>query len=107
MQYDRRKSTRLKVQLPVHWEGVLESGDATVTSLSLNGCFVLTGGKVQPRELIRLEIFLPAQPPAYVWAEVVEEAYEIGFAARFNSPSDDADQARLRAFIDTAQKKAK
>jgi hypothetical protein len=90
------------VNLPARWEGVLEQQEATVTSLSINGCFVLSAGTLQPKELVRLEISLPADDPVCVWAEVVEQAYEIGFALRFTSPSDDQDQARLLQFIERA-----
>lgn len=104
MQYDRRNAKRIDVHLPTTWEGVLERNEATVTSLSLNGCFVLSGGRVQPRELVRLEIHLPEGDPVNVWGEVVDQAYEIGFAARFTSPSDDEDQTRLIEFITEALK---
>ena|SRR5215813_3286396 len=98
MKYDRRKAPRIAVKLPIHWEGVFESSKADITSLSRTGCFVLTGGRVSARELVRLEIQLPSEEPVRVWAEVVEEAYEIGFAARFTSP-DDEDYDRLVRFI--------
>jgi hypothetical protein len=98
MEKERRSAPRVKVNLPVRWEGVLEQQDAQVTDLSKSGCFVLTGGKVETKELIRLEITLPGQDPLYLWAEVVDEAYEIGFAVRFTSMDDD-DLIRLQRFI--------
>jgi hypothetical protein len=69
-----------------------------VTSLSTLGCFVLSGGKVEPKELIRLEIMFPDDPPICMWAEVVETAEEIGFAMQFTS-MEEADQARLAQFM--------
>lgn len=107
MRYDRRKSIRVKVNLAARWEGVLQRHEATVTSLSLNGCFLLSAGKVLPRELIRVEIFPPNEPAVFFWAEVVDEAYEIGFAVRFTSPSDEENEARLGKYIEAALKKAK
>ncbi|MGH9969191.1 MAG: PilZ domain-containing protein [Pyrinomonadaceae bacterium] len=99
MKYERRGSPRVKVNLPVRWEGVLTSQTATITSLSESGCFILTGGKVEPKELIRLEIELPDDKgPVYLWSEVVDQAYEIGFAARFTA-ADDEDNTRLLAYI--------
>src|SRR5215472_11372755 len=105
MQYDRRKATRVKVNLPARWEGVLEQHEATVTSLSANGCFVLSGGSVKPKELVRLEITLPRAGPVCIWGEVVDHAYEIGFAARFTSLSDDQDHGRLLKYIEGELKK--
>jgi hypothetical protein len=59
---------------------------------------VLSGGKVNPKELVRLEIMFPDDEPIYLWAEVVEEADEIGFAMQFTSV-EVADQVRLARFI--------
>jgi len=101
MQYDRRKHPRIKVTLSARWEGVLQGHEATVTSLSLGGCFVLSGGKVVPKELVRLEIDLPNESSILLWAEVVEEAYEIGFSAQFTSVSDDDAHSRLQQFVDS------
>lgn len=98
MTIERRQAPRLKVNLPARWEGVLTQQSATITCLSETGCFVLTGGKVEPKELIRLEIELPETGPVYFWSEVVDEAYEIGFAARFTMGDED-DSKRLNAFL--------
>ena len=97
MSVEKRKSPRLQVDLPVRWEGVLTQQVGTVTSISESGCFILTGGQVQQKELIRLEIDFPSGPACF-WSEVVDEAYEIGFAVRFTS-ADDEEMALLQAFL--------
>jgi len=89
MTRERRKAPRLKVNLPVRWEGVLTQQEGTVTSLSESGAFILTGGQVQQKELIRIEIDFPEAPATCFWCEVVDEAYEIGFAVRFTSATDE------------------
>lgn len=98
MTKERRKAPRVNVNFPVRWEGVLLQQSATLTSLSETGCFILTGGKVEPKELIRLEIELPDRSIVYFWSEVVEEALDIGFAARFTSSSDE-DKALLTKVV--------
>ncbi len=98
MTKERRRAPRLNVSLPARWEGVLTQQSATVTSISESGCFVLSGGKVEPRELIRLEIELSGTQTIYLWSEVVDEAYDIGFAVRFTSSSDD-DNQQLAEFL--------
>ena len=98
MQYNTRKGPRIEVNLPAYWEGVVEQREATVTSLSIYGCFLLSGGEVKPRELLRIEIELPDGEPVYCWGEVVEQAYEIGFAVRFNA-LEEAEAERLTNFI--------
>ncbi|HEY2974534.1 MAG TPA: PilZ domain-containing protein [Pyrinomonadaceae bacterium] len=95
---ERRRAPRAQVNLRARWEGNLGQQEANVTSLSTIGCFVLSGGKVEPKELIRLEIMFPDDEPIYLWAEVVEEAEEIGFAMQFTS-LEDADQLRLGQFL--------
>ena len=75
--------------------------NATVTSISMNGCFVLSGGIVELRELIRLTIALSDDVHIFPWAVVVEQAPEIGFAVKF-SPMDEPDKEHLKQFMDIA-----
>ena len=77
---------------------MLAQQQATITDLSRTGCFVLTGGKVEPKELVRLEMEIPDGEPLVLWGEVVDAAYDIGFAVKFTSMVDD-DELRLRRFI--------
>ena len=88
----------MRVNLPARWEGVLFRNKANVTDISISGCFILTGGKVEMKELISLEIELPTKHWLHFWAEVVDEANEIGFAVKFNSASDE-DQQMLEEYI--------
>jgi hypothetical protein len=100
MERDRRSAPRVRVKLKANWEGVLCHDIGTVTDLSRTGCFVLTGGKVQLKELIWLELVLPQPPPIHFWAEVVDVATEIGFAVKFNAGSDE-DHNRLAQYIES------
>jgi hypothetical protein len=99
MEKDRRSAPRARVKLPARWEGVLSRETGTVTDLSRSGCFVLTGGRVEAKELVWLEIQLTDQQKVNFWAEVVNEAPEIGFALKFNSSSAE-DEAALVAFLE-------
>jgi PilZ domain-containing protein len=99
MQNERRSAPRARVNLPARWEGVLSRENATVTDISRNGCFVLSGGKVEVKELVWLEIQLPDRDAVHFWAEVVNQASEIGFALRFNSGSSE-DEEMLAKFLD-------
>jgi PilZ domain len=96
---DRRSAPRVRVNLPARWEGVLSRETATVTDISRNGCFVLTGGNVEVKELVSLEIQLTDTQAVHFWAEVVDQASEIGFALRFNSSSPE-DESALAAFLE-------
>jgi PilZ domain len=110
MEKDRRSAPRVRVKLPARWEGVLSRENATITDLSRNGCFVLSGGNVEVKELVSLEIQLTEQQKVNFWAEVVNQASEIGFALKFNSSSPE-DEAALAKFLEgifqsQAEKKA-
>lgn len=96
---DRRSAPRVRVNLRARWEGVLSRENATVTDLSRNGCFVLTGGKVEVKELVWLEINLTESQTINCWAEVVDTASEIGFAVKFNSSTPE-DEATLAKFLE-------
>lgn len=109
MENDRRSAPRVRVNLQARWEGVLSRESATVTDLSRSGCFVLTGGKVEVKELVWLEIRLNDQQVVNFWAEVVDQASEIGFALKFNSssPEDEATLAKyLEGLFQSQNKKA-
>jgi hypothetical protein len=60
---------------------------------------VLTGGKVEVKELVSLEIQLTDQQKVNFWAEVVNQASEIGFALKFNSSSPE-DESALAKFLE-------
>ena len=98
MERDRRGAPRVRVNLSARWEGALSSENATITDISRTGCFVLSGGRVQVRELIWLQIELPSRRLLHFWAEVVDEASEIGFAVKFNSSAQE-DQESLANYI--------
>ena len=99
MEKERRSAPRAQVNLPARWEGVLSRETATVTDLSRSGCFVLSGGRVEKKELVWLEIELPQRDSVHFWAEVVDEATDIGFALRFNSGSEEDEQV-LAKFLE-------
>jgi hypothetical protein len=99
MEKERRSAPRARVKLKARWEGVLSRENAMVTDLSRSGCFVLSGGKVEVKELVWLEIHLTDQQTVNFWAEVVDQASEIGFALKFNSTSPE-DEAALSKYLE-------
>jgi hypothetical protein len=106
MEKDRRSAPRVRVNLTARWEGVVSRENATITDLSRTGCFVLTGGKVDVKELVWLEIRLSDKETVHFWAEVVNEASEIGFALRFNSSSPEDEEALARYLERVSQSEA-
>ena len=80
---DRRKARRFKVNLQARWERNRTRRAGTVASISRNGCFILTGGRVKPQDAVRIQMTLPNKEVLTFLGEVVDFATEIGFAARF------------------------
>ena len=98
MRKERRLDARVRVNLPARWESFLTQQEGTIVDLSRAGCFVLSGGQLEPNELIRLEITLPNGDRVYPWAEVTQAVEDIGFSARFTSIDDD-ERERLEQFV--------
>ncbi|HWS55861.1 MAG TPA: PilZ domain-containing protein [Pyrinomonadaceae bacterium] len=80
---DRRSNGRVQVHLPAAWEGNAGRHEGTVSDISPGGCFLLTGGKVLVRELIRVEIQLPIGVTVVAWGEVANHFPDIGFGVRY------------------------
>src|SRR4051812_287792 len=79
---ERRSAQRLRTTLQVRWQTLRTEGRGTVCDVSVSGCFVLTGGEVTPRELVRMDLLLP-QEVVTLWGNVVYTINEMGFAVRF------------------------
>ena len=97
---DRRTAKRVRLNLRTRWETLTTQGRGTVSDLSSTGCFVLSGGEVNPGELTRLEIHFP-EGLASLWGEVVYRMPEMGFAIRFKFAGA-ADKQALDKFIDSS-----
>lgn len=95
---ERRKKSRIQVDLPVTWEGALNQLKGHIVDLSTSGCFILTDDQVRVGELIRIIIHTPQDGPLHIWGEVVYQISEMGFAARFTG-ADDIDMERLTQIV--------
>jgi hypothetical protein len=80
---ERREATRYTVEIDVEWEGSIGRKRGTISDISMNGCFVLSSGEVEDRELVKIILFLSGGERAEFWGEVVNHIYDIGFAMRF------------------------
>ena len=95
---ERRQAPRAKVNIPVTWQRNRTRRSGNIVSLSRIGCFVLSGGRVKAREVLHFEIKLSNSEVVTVECEVVEAAFEIGFAVKFVSLKM-ADLKRLDRFL--------
>ncbi|HEX6623495.1 MAG TPA: PilZ domain-containing protein [Pyrinomonadaceae bacterium] len=99
---ERRKAKRFRVNLPARWEGLRARDQGTISDLSLTGCFVLTAGRTERGEAIRLAMQLPGGVRISLGAEVVYYTEEIGFAVQFTE-GEAADKRQLAAFLKRKQ----
>src|SRR3989454_12034512 len=92
---ERRIAKRVRLSLRTRWETLMTQGRGTISDLSSTGCFVLSGGEVNPGELTRLEIHFP-EHTASAWGEIVYSIAEMGFAIRFKFASESERRALNR-----------
>lgn len=83
MTEERRSDERVSLNLPVRWDGLSGTSEARIEDLSLGGCFVNTGGRVEVGELVGLEIKLPSGEPLVLRGEVTSSQNGIGFGVVF------------------------
>lgn len=102
---DRRVAERFHVKLNARWEGVVSQRKGTVADISSTGCFLLTRDDVAPKELIRLEIQLPTGHWIQLWAEVVYQISEMGFALRFTGTTE-MEETMLNRLLSTLAESA-
>lgn len=95
---ERRRRQRVRTTLDVRWEGLFTQGKGTIADMGPRGCFVLTGGDLQPGELIRLEITYPNEEVAAHWGEIVYIYPEIGFAVHFSFSTREQESEYARLF---------
>jgi hypothetical protein len=94
---ERRTAPRFRTNLNVRWETLRTQGRGEVCDISSSGCFILTGGHVEDRELVHMEMLLPDEV-ATLWGNVVYTISEMGFAVHFLRESG-ADERSLRVVL--------
>jgi len=99
---ERRNAPRLRTNISARWETLKSQGRGSVCDLSSSGCFVLTGGELSTRELVRLELILDDEVVS-VWGYVVYHVLEMGFAVRFVLQIED-DRRAIEHLIEHAQR---
>lgn len=101
---ERRNAPRLRTNISARWETLKSQGRGSVCDLSAGGCFVLTGGDAEAKDLVRLELILDDKIVS-VWGYVVYQVLEMGFALRFVLQIED-DRRAIEHLIEHAQRTA-
>lgn len=98
MNENRRSDERVSMNLPARWDGLSGAHEARIEDLSLGGCFVNTPSRVDPGEIVSLEIKLPSGEWLQLRGEVTSCQQGIGFGLLFSFLTDDEEQA-LRELV--------
>ncbi|MFL6253593.1 MAG: PilZ domain-containing protein, partial [Pyrinomonadaceae bacterium] len=73
--------------------------EGVVTSLSADGCFVMSEGAVAEGELVQVQVELPGGESLPLWGSVVHRVEGEGFAIRFSLFSQGGARERLKALL--------
>ena len=93
MTENRRSDERISMNLPAKWDGLAGNYEARIEDLSFGGCFVNTAGRVDPGEVIGLEIKLPSGEWLQLRGEVASYQQGIGFGLLFTFLTSDEEEA--------------
>src|ERR1051325_5505840 len=104
MERERRRSKRKQVLLEAKWESMSRTHEARVDDVSLGGCFVNTFGRVEPNELVNLEIQLPSGEWLPLRGEVASYQPGVGFGLAFTSLTEE-EIAVLKELLMTAEER--
>jgi hypothetical protein len=100
-QDDKREYQRLDVNFPIFFKGEHESGEGTVTALSIRGCSLETKTRIRHGESLFLILHLPGlKVPIEVDAAIVKAALGNRLGLEFLD-IDAGEEQRLRDYIET------
>jgi PilZ domain len=89
MDRERRRSERKRILLEAKWESMSRTHEARVDDISLGGCFVNTFGRVEPDEMVNLQIQLPSGEWLPLQGQVASYHPGVGFGLAFTSLSEE------------------
>ncbi len=96
---ERRSIDRYTVDIPVEWESTSsERHGASLSDISLEGCFVLSSGEVKNDDSVRIFIPLGDGMKVQFEGKVANYVFEIGFGVKFE-PLSPAQQELLTSLL--------
>ncbi|MDQ1639748.1 MAG: PilZ domain [Pyrinomonadaceae bacterium] len=98
MNKNRRSDERVSTNLPSRWDGLSGKHEARIEDLSMGGCFVNTGGRVDVGEIVGIEMKLPSGEWLQLRGEVASYMAGTGFGVLFTFLTEDEEQT-LRELI--------
>jgi len=81
---ERRSTNRFPVEAPIEWDAGGEQKEGTMSDVSYDGCFVMTGGDVANGTTVRIFLALEDGVKVQYAGKVANSVAEIGFGVRFD-----------------------
>jgi PilZ domain len=98
MSENKRRDERVATNLTAKWIGLAGDHEGRIEDLSRGGCFVNTAGRVDPGEMVGVNIKMPSGKWLQLRGEVAFYQIGVGFGVVFNVLTDDEHEA-LRSFL--------
>lgn len=98
---ERRKSKRVDLNLPAHWESATGVQEGRIINCSVGGCFVAGEVDEPGNEPLKLKIQLPDGRDLQLWGRVAYYLPTMGFGMHFTSG-----QSTLKGWLDYLQNNA-
>ena len=95
---ERRKSRRVDLNLPAHWESAAGVHEGRIINCSVGGCFVQAQVEEPGNEPVKLAIRLPDGKNLQLWGRVAFYLPTMGFGLHFTSG-----QSMLKGWLDYLQ----
>lgn len=95
---ERRKSPRVDLNLPAHWESETGVHKGRIINCSVDGCFVQAQVEEPGNEPLKLAIQLPDGKDLQLWGRVAYYLPTMGFGMHFTSG-----QSMLKGWLDYLQ----
>jgi hypothetical protein len=99
MKENKRSDERVAVNLPARWDGLSGDHQARIEDISMGGCFVNTAGRVDPGEVIVLEIKTPSGDWLQLRGEVTSYQPGIGFGLLFTFLTEDEEYSLRQLLV--------
>lgn len=99
---DRRKNARYSVTIDIEWETLSGRFPGTMSDISRTGCFILSQANVVDGEDVRIYMRLKDGRTIAFMGRVVNNVFEIGFAAEFVNLGQDL-KLFLEKYISTLE----
>jgi hypothetical protein len=100
---DRRRQWRYAVRIRVDWETLKGRHSGWISDVSSMGLFVLSAGKVEDGQMVKVYLPLSDGRKVVFWGKIVNHTFDVGFALKLVSVTN-AKQSLLNRLVNNLAK---